>query len=177
MKTENKINREDVTTLSDIIKTHLNIDVSEKTRRREVIDARMIFYKILREMGNTLVSIGSIHNKDHSTIIHSIQTCENLMYVDKNLKERYNLVREMFYSYKGDGIMKMKSRNDLIKKVIESEKENDILRRDIAILREKVFTLDRYKTIYKQLSDNNITDEELETVSRRIAHILNNRHS
>jgi hypothetical protein len=44
----------------------------------------------------------------------------------------------MFYSYKGDGIMKMKSRNDLIKKVIESEKENDILRRDIAILRDYI---------------------------------------
>jgi hypothetical protein len=40
--------------LTEIIKSVFNEDVKDKTQRREIVDARIVFSKILRERGYTL---------------------------------------------------------------------------------------------------------------------------
>ena len=56
--------------LADIVKSVFNEDVKDKIQRREIVDARMVFSKILRERGYTYASIGRFLKKDHSTIVH-----------------------------------------------------------------------------------------------------------
>lgn len=56
------------------IKEITGIDITEKTREREVVFARSIYYKILRD--TTLLSfkeIGSTTNQKHSTVLLSIE--------------------------------------------------------------------------------------------------------
>ena len=44
--------------LTEIIKSVFNEDVKDITRRREIVDARIVFSKILRERGYTNSAIG-----------------------------------------------------------------------------------------------------------------------
>ena len=54
-------------------------DLSLKTRKREYIDARMIYYKIASEITEkSTVKIGMEVCKDHATVMHGLKTFENL---------------------------------------------------------------------------------------------------
>lgn len=171
-----KVNMDDVSILSGLIKEHFGIDVSLPTRQRDVVNSRMVFYKILRDMGNTWMSIARVHNKDHSTIIHAVNTFDDLVTIEPPLREQYILVKELFYAYKGDAMLAVKSRNDLIQTTLALEKENDIYKKDMAILRAKLEVRENFEPILKKLSDNAVTKEELDSIDKSINHLLNNRH-
>lgn len=63
--------------------------LKENTRKREVVNARQIsMYLAKKYTKNSLKEIGRhFGNKDHSTVIHSIQVVENLLEVDKKFQE------------------------------------------------------------------------------------------
>ena len=56
--------------LKEIVSQVFDTNINIKTRKRNNVEARMIFSKILREDGNTFESIGKAINKDHSTIVY-----------------------------------------------------------------------------------------------------------
>jgi len=50
-------------------------DITSRIRKREVIDARFIFINTLREQFNyTYEAIGEMLERDHTTIIHAVNT-------------------------------------------------------------------------------------------------------
>lgn len=63
--------------------------LKETTRKREVVNARQIsMYLAKKYTKNSLKEIGRhFGNKDHSTVIHSIQVVDNLLEVDKKFQE------------------------------------------------------------------------------------------
>lgn len=61
-----------------------------KSRKREVVELRMIFCYMARMMRYTLGTIGEFLNRDHTTIIHNVSTFLNLMETDDGFKSRYN---------------------------------------------------------------------------------------
>jgi hypothetical protein len=63
------------------------------SRKRELSDGRKLAAVLLREKKYTLVSIGMIMGKDHSTIIHSLESAENLMDTDASFRRMYNNVK------------------------------------------------------------------------------------
>jgi hypothetical protein len=76
--------------LKDVsIKTNISVDVMKgKSRKREVVEARQLFFKRAKEITNlSLSKIGSRLNRDHSTVLYGIKTVNNL----KSLSERYDV--------------------------------------------------------------------------------------
>ena len=71
--------------VSQVFETNINI----KTRKRNNVEARMIFSKILREDGNTFESIGKAINKDHSTIIYYANQASILIKQSIELSNKY----------------------------------------------------------------------------------------
>ena len=71
--------------VSKVFETNINI----KTRKRNNVEARMIFSKILREDGNTFESIGKAINKDHSTIIYYANQASILIKQSIELNNKY----------------------------------------------------------------------------------------
>jgi hypothetical protein len=71
----------------------------EKVYRRSVID------KIARENGIKLVDCGRATGRDHTTIIHSVTTLNNVLETEpefkKAFKEIFLFVRDNWYLYKG----------------------------------------------------------------------------
>ncbi|MFM1810051.1 MAG: hypothetical protein RLZZ382_1276 [Bacteroidota bacterium] len=64
-----------------------------KSRKRELVDGRKLACVILREKKYTLSTIGLIMDQDHSTIIHSLQSAENLMETDFDFRRMYHNVK------------------------------------------------------------------------------------
>ena len=71
--------------VSKVFETNINI----KTRKRNNVEARMIFSKILREDGNTFESIGKAINKDHSTIVYYVNQASSLIKQSIELSDKY----------------------------------------------------------------------------------------
>lgn len=56
--------------LEEIVNKTFEIKIKSRKRSREIVDARMLFAKILRERGHTTTAIGRYLGKDHTTIVH-----------------------------------------------------------------------------------------------------------
>ena len=68
-------------------------EILSRIRKREVIDARFMYIAVLKnEFGHTLEHIGEILGRDHTTIMHALQT----------YRERYHQYDE--YREVADGI-------------------------------------------------------------------------
>lgn len=77
------------------INNSLNIDVFENTRKREVVEGRVIFAKLMHLQNiHSLSKIGSFVNKDHCTIIHYLKVHDNLFATDKNYQKTFRLISE-----------------------------------------------------------------------------------
>ncbi len=63
----------------------------EKTRKREIVQARQItMYLAKKFTRNSLKSIGDhFMGKDHTTVIHSCQTVENMLDTDQSYREKF----------------------------------------------------------------------------------------
>lgn len=82
--------------LKNIINEVFFVDIDVKCRNREVVDARKIYSKILRDKGYSYERIGSSIGKDHATIIHYVRNIEHLLAYDQLLKEKYIACENVF---------------------------------------------------------------------------------
>lgn len=64
-----------------------------KSRKRELVELRMIFCAIARMMRFTHVSIG-IHlgGRDHTTVLHNVTTFANLIETNEGFREKYFVI-------------------------------------------------------------------------------------
>jgi len=62
-------------------------DYSTQSRNRVTSIPRWIFTKYCRDAGITLKKIGKLTNRDHSTVIHSLDTYDDNMKYDKEFRD------------------------------------------------------------------------------------------
>ncbi len=118
--------KDDFKNLIAIIKDVTGIDVKEhNTRQRYIVNAKMIFSKILRDNKYTLKSIGREIGKDHSTVLHYTKKWDVYALTDYDLKNNYKIVSELFESSYID-LSELK-RDDKEKMVQNLTLENNIL--------------------------------------------------
>lgn len=72
-----------------IINEVFSIDLESESRKREVVDARKVYTKILRDNGYRYEAIANSIKKDHSTIVHYIKNINNILSYDKHLMDKY----------------------------------------------------------------------------------------
>lgn len=113
--------------LKEIIEREFKVDdIFTHTRRREYVDARMIYSKILKDRGHSLSAIGRFLKKNHATIIHYISNAEFLIRQEAKLRERYTNSRSMFLENR-DPIYRTPTQRDLLNKVISLSNQIEIL--------------------------------------------------
>ena len=81
---DNRVNRHDLELeILDAVSVAFCIHVSDITGRsrvKAIAEARHAYMNILRNVTNlTLVQVGSLMSRDHSTVIHSCNTASNLL--------------------------------------------------------------------------------------------------
>lgn len=78
-------------TIKQLVENYFKIQLNSKTRRKEFVEARAIYYKLLRENTRmSLAAIGKTMNRDHATALHSIRKIEDWLQYDRQLKQDYN---------------------------------------------------------------------------------------
>jgi hypothetical protein len=96
--TEEKSSEEEMQVLKSIINIVFDTDISDPSRHRKNVEARMVFSKILRDhRGVTLSSIALfLRFKTHSSIINYIKNFD-IYFQNHALEQKYIVCREKFF--------------------------------------------------------------------------------
>jgi chromosomal replication initiator protein len=86
-----------IETVTDYFKIKIT-DIKGKTRLREVVVPRQIAMFLAKEYTSLSLKAIGYHfgGRDHSTVIHAIQTINDLMDIDKELKSQIDDLKEKF---------------------------------------------------------------------------------
>lgn len=82
--------------LKKIVNEIFFVDIDKNTRKREIVDARRVYSKILRDFGFSYQHIGDSINKDHATIIHYIKSIDNLLTYDPSFEKKFIIIKKQF---------------------------------------------------------------------------------
>ncbi len=81
--------------IKEIVEQHYQLKLDTNTRKREYIEARSIYYKLLRDKTRLPLShIGETLNKDHATVLHSLRNLKDWLEYDKQIKTDYLTILE-----------------------------------------------------------------------------------
>ena len=82
-------------------------DITKKSRKRYVVDARRLAYTVFRDIFNyTYQGIGKVFNNDHATVIFGYKSAKDLFDVDKEFRENYDRCLDLLSVGRADRIRK-----------------------------------------------------------------------
>jgi len=159
--------------LADIIDQSLNVSIKTSCRKRETVNGRMIYYKILNELKFGCSAIGKSIGKNHATVLHGLKQFKDLWITDKNLREEYHLIRELFFNHDGVNAHDSYSRKELFKTVKYLENENKSLTLELERLNNRLNSRNKYSDTLEILERRHLNSEQLSKINSKIIHIIN----
>ena len=128
------------------VETITNCDVVIRTRQKEYVQARSIFYRFARDNKQTLQAIGKFLERDHATVMHSLKNFEHEVKFDPDFRSKYNAVKDIL------GNLDVKECEDATETLLEAyELRNANLMEENAQLRTNISRLMTQDTIDKLL--------------------------
>jgi hypothetical protein len=153
--------------LKKAIQEITGVDINEVTRRRETIEARAIYYKVLKQIDKkkSLKSIGASVGKDHATVLHSLKNYDMFEQFNPTLKLFRKQIMQRL-NYASPDILDL-SKDEYIQSLqIDVMKLND----EIANLQETITNLQKPRNNYNIV--NNIQQLLLETEGKEHQEII-----
>jgi hypothetical protein len=132
--------------LKKIVEDVFEVSLMDKKRLMTLVDARMVFSKILRDRGHTFVSIAKFLEKDHTTIMNYMDKVVYLLKQDDRLFENYMICKDSF----------LENRDELIDEIKDKDLHMKIARVNIQLdklisERNQVFEMDRKNKRFKYI--------------------------
>jgi|13_taG_2_1085334.scaffolds.fasta_scaffold00572_10 hypothetical protein len=86
---------------------HFGIDIQNKTRRRNYVDGRRIYFKILKELNpvRSLASLGKSLDRikfDHATVLHHLKEIDHFLSIEDDLALKFSNILEICMNFKKD---------------------------------------------------------------------------
>jgi hypothetical protein len=134
--------------LQTIVEDIFKVSLMNKKRLITLVDARMVFSKILRDRGHTLVSIANYLEKDHTTIMNYMEKVVYLLKQDDKLFESYMMVKDMFLENREELMDEIKDK-DLHMKIARINHQLD----KFIAERNYVFEMDKKNTRFRYIID------------------------
>ena len=145
--------------LKKVIQEITGVDINEVSRKREIIEARAVYYKILKQIDKkkSLKSIGASVGKDHATVLHSLKNYDMFEQFNPTLKLfRKQILQRLNYA-SPEQILDM-SKDEYIQSLqLDIMKLND----EIANLQQTITNLQKPRNNYNIV--NNIQQLLIET--------------
>jgi hypothetical protein len=124
----------DIEIVKDLIIKETGIDIAKRTRQREVIELRSLFYKVAKELKpiSSYSSIGKCVGCHHATVLHSLGMFEVYSKYNKSLNKIKGIVTKRFKLENGlYGIKAInKEIEDLELRIIELKELKEFLEKD-----------------------------------------------
>jgi hypothetical protein len=144
------------------VQENFGLDISLRTRRREIVDARQAVFVAMRVMGST-TQIAECFDMDHSTIIYASRQHEHKYNVNADLRLKhfdlycavYDFVNNLIKEKKFDqynAIMNVREELERHKIIVDDLREMlNALEKDNKSLEKKVKDLAKFKIAFTQL--------------------------
>ena len=163
--------------LSQVVYDQLGFDVFKDTRKRNVVDARRIYSKILFDKGYGYTEIGRTLGKNHATIMHYLRHFDVHILYSKTLKEG---LQKVSYAYdlvlSDEAEEDRRSRTELItlnqrlaERIESLLKENESLKKEINEIRKK---RSRHYDLYN-IIETRVNSENENLIKVKLNHLLN----
>ena len=147
MRPKQETNTKMLEVIRKAVETITNCDVVERTRQREYVQARSIFYRFARDNKQTLQAIGKFLKRDHATVMHSLKKFEQDVEYDSVFRANYNAVKDVL------GNLDVKGCEDATETLLEAyEMRNTYLIEQNTELRAKLSRLTSDDTINELLT-------------------------
>lgn len=148
----------------------IGVDIFTKNRKRRVVEARMMYGLLMRELSHSLKQIGEYLHKDHTTVIHYERTMRNLIDTDVNVLKTYLRCKELIDSQKQH--VNLTEQNDPSHQLLNLKVKLETLKAENALLTEeldelKIADAARFARIFKLIEENTPVGYEL-IVERKI---------
>jgi predicted RNase H-like nuclease (RuvC/YqgF family) len=155
--------------LRGLIEGVLGVDVRlDKSRRRHVVNARLIYSQILKEEGLGCTQVARSLRKDHATVLHYFKVFDAYVQADKILSDTYNKIKEMFETE--SDMVPVMSGTDLKKEVYTLRNEIKRLTSDkrklISKLTERRETQERLREIFSLIKERTREGSENEILKK-----------
>ena len=84
--------------IKELILKELGLDVNQESRKREIIEARSLYFYLLKKLypKMSLASIGESMDKNHATVIHSLKNYPVYEQYNSKLYDLKNLALHLF---------------------------------------------------------------------------------
>jgi hypothetical protein len=152
-------------TLKTLINKRLKLNISSTSRKREIVEARNIYFSIcFHRMGMTATSISKTLSKNHATVLHALKKTDEWYEVDDNFKAKYDDIINLAEKLNGIGSNQATKQNDI--NTITSKQIILELQKENKMLKEKYTKLLLKKNM---MDDLNIPDELVDQVKERIS--------
>jgi hypothetical protein len=153
--------------LKKAIQEITGVDINEVTRKRETIEARAIYYKVLKQIDKkkSLKSIGASVGKDHATVLHSLKNYDMFEQFNPTLKLFRKQIMQRL-NYATPDIL------DITKDELIQSLQIDVMKlsSEIENLQETITNLQKPRNNYKIV--NNIETLLLETEGKEQQEII-----
>jgi hypothetical protein len=159
--------------LSNIINETFNINISSQSRKREHVQGRMIYYKILRDLGYGLSYIAKSINKNHATVIHGLKQFQDLWEVEPEVRFEYNLIRDLFYNLDVQNTEDVLKKSAVFKHLKSLENQNKSLTLEVQALKNSLKKVHRYNDLIDLLNQRTLSKEQLDRTRIRLNAFLN----
>lgn len=158
--------------LKQIVDAMFNTDILTKRQNHKIVEARMVFTKILTERGHTISSISRFLNKNHATVIYYRRKIESWIDFYPNVSTMYKNCKRAFLDGRNPLELYKEKQITLIVAGLR-EKVDDLLVENMD-LRNKLSKYRRMDKVLKLLCDR-VDEGDEDRVYFRINAMLNNK--
>tara|TARA_R100000541_G_scaffold2021_3_gene7443 strand:+ start:9384 stop:9920 length:537 start_codon:yes stop_codon:yes gene_type:complete len=135
-----------------IIKQVFNISLDTKGRVRNLVDARMVFTKLMRDEKSTYQSIAfHLNLESHASVIHYYKSIQFLLSHDKELKRKYDMCVRLYNLT--DPALDILKPDELKNRCLNLEDKNKLLSLELEILKKQLQETSSQEKRFKSLFD------------------------
>ena len=102
--------------LADIINSVFELDIKNKSGKRQYVDARYVFVKIMTDRGYTVTLLSNYLKKHHTTVIYYRNSACDLMETNEVFLKKYITCRDKFLIDK-NGSIRISKKEELINRI------------------------------------------------------------
>lgn len=102
--------------LANIIDSVFEVDIKNKSGKREYVDARYVFVKIMTDRGYTVTLLSNYLKKHHTTVIYYRNSACDLMETNEMFLKKYITCRDKFLIDK-NGSIRISKKEELINRI------------------------------------------------------------
>lgn len=94
-------NNFEATKTIEFVNDFFGFDISIKSRKRQIVEARMMYAKLMSRYTNfSLSDIGRLIGKDHATIIHYLRNFKNIKKQDQEFSTKFDIMSEVYEEFR-----------------------------------------------------------------------------